>query len=71
MSKLSDWQKAWGDKVPLISEKPKPKAIDFSKAKRVPDRWQPKWIRDKYYGGTEPSARSQQQIQKMYNDFGR
>ena len=71
MSKLSDWQKAWGDKVPLTSKKPKPKAIDFSKAKRVPDRWQPKWIRDKYYGGTEPSARSQQQIQKMYNDFGR
>lgn len=69
--KLEKWQTAWGDKLPLTSEQPKPKAFDFTKVKRIPDRWQPKWIREKYYGGAEPSAKSQEQTRKMREQFRR
>ena len=71
MTKLQTWQTNWGDKLPLTSKTPKPKAFDFTKAKRVPDRWQPKWIRDKYYGGTQPSKRSQEQTRAMEQEFGK
>ncbi|MFK7818887.1 MAG: sulfatase-like hydrolase/transferase [Planctomycetaceae bacterium] len=70
MEKLANWQTAWGDDLPLTSDNPKPKAMDFTNAKRVPDRWQPKWIRDKYYGGTQPNEGSQKQIRKMMKEFG-
>ncbi len=54
MSKLmEESRKNIGDNDPLSVEKPEPKEIDYSKLKRVLDVWQPKWIRDKYFGGRE------------------
>jgi len=70
MKKLRAWQSEFGDKQRLTVAKPKPKAIDLTGKKRTPDRWQPKWIRDKYYGGVNSSERSQQQTQKMRKEFG-
>lgn len=39
-----------GDKLPLATDKPKPKAIDLSGQPREPDQWQPDWIVEKYFG---------------------
>ncbi len=71
MGKLTAWQTDFGDKLPLTSKNPKPKAIDFTSKKRVPDRWQPEWIRKKYFDGAAPNERSQQQIRKMREEFGK
>ena len=43
-------QEQAGDTLPLSVERPGPKAIDLSGRKREPDRWQPEWIRRKYFG---------------------
>ncbi len=48
---LQDWQTRLDDPLPLSTENPKPLRVDFSKVKRTLDRWQPGWIRDKYFGG--------------------
>lgn len=47
---MKQWQKKVGDDQPLRVAKPKPKTIDLSGRKRKPDRWQPEWIRKKYFG---------------------
>lgn len=52
MTKLMEKQRQlFGDQDPLSVKNPEAKEIDFSKAKRVLDKWQPKWIRDKYFDG--------------------
>jgi arylsulfatase A-like enzyme len=43
----------FGDRYPLDVENPQPKAAVYDNAKRSMDVWQPKWIRDKYFGGRE------------------
>ncbi|MHC4176642.1 MAG: sulfatase-like hydrolase/transferase [Planctomycetota bacterium] len=53
---LVQWQKKVDDKQPLASDKAKPKEIDMTGRPRKPDRWQPKWIRDKYFGGAQAEA---------------
>jgi len=50
MDLVRAWQKRVGDDLPLSVAKPKPKAIDLTGRKRKPDRWQPAWIRKKYFG---------------------
>lgn len=50
-AKLKDWQKNWGDKQPLTVDNPKKKNVDLTGKQRKPDRWQPQWIREKYFGG--------------------
>jgi arylsulfatase A-like enzyme len=50
---LRAWQKKVGDTQALTVAKPKPKQIDLTGRKRKPDRWQPKWIRAKYFGESE------------------
>lgn len=40
-----------GDDAPLSVDEPQPLTRDLSKVKRKPDRWQPRWIREKYFGG--------------------
>ncbi|UCG59577.1 MAG: sulfatase-like hydrolase/transferase [Phycisphaerales bacterium] len=47
---LSRCQQEVGDDLPLTVEKPASKAIDMSGRARKPDRWQPEWIRRKYFG---------------------
>ncbi|MDG2104224.1 MAG: sulfatase-like hydrolase/transferase [Pirellulaceae bacterium] len=46
---LADLQKVYGDTQPLMDDKKLPLQIDLKGVKRNPDRWQPKWIIDKYF----------------------
>jgi arylsulfatase A-like enzyme len=54
---LEAGQKWADDNQPLTVANPRPAKVDLSdanrppKRKRKPDRWQPKWIREKYFGG--------------------
>ncbi|MDC0273561.1 MAG: sulfatase-like hydrolase/transferase [Planctomycetaceae bacterium] len=50
MEQLEEWQQKVDDKTPLTSAKPKNMEIDLSGRKRTPDRHQPKWIVEKYFG---------------------
>jgi arylsulfatase A-like enzyme len=40
-----------GDWYPLSVATPAPKKPNYDNSKRVLDKWQPQWIRDKYFGG--------------------
>ncbi len=47
---ILQWETKLGKKgIPLTSKNPGPKVTDFTKRPRKPDRWQPKWIRKKYF----------------------
>jgi hypothetical protein len=50
---LAKWQKDLGDTQPLSSEKPQSAKIDLTGFKRYPDRHQPDWIVEKYFGGVK------------------
>jgi hypothetical protein len=50
-SMLSVARARYGDKTPLKIENPEPKEPVYENSKRRLDVWQPKWIRDKYFGG--------------------
>ena len=47
---LKTWQAKLGDAQPLTAPNPKPGEIDLSGGDRPPDKWQPDWIRAKYFG---------------------
>jgi arylsulfatase A-like enzyme len=47
---LKESQRKVGDDLPLSVPNPAPKEIDLSGHAREPDRWQPEWIRKKYFG---------------------
>ena len=49
MKLLATWQQKTGDKTPLTSKNPKPKAIDLTGRRRKPDRHQPPEILKKYF----------------------
>ncbi len=48
---MDEWRNRLGDPYPLSSQNPASKIPRFDNSKRVLDVWQPKWIRDKYFGG--------------------
>ena len=49
-SLLLKWEKNLGLKeMPLTVANPRPKQIDLTREPRNPDRWQPDWIRKKYF----------------------
>ena len=50
---LERWQVQVGDSLPLSVEHPGPRFVDLTHAPRKPDRWQPRWIRRKYFGEEE------------------
>jgi hypothetical protein len=50
---MASWRKQLGDPNPLSVENPEPKEAQYDNSKRVLDVWQPKWIRDKYFGGRD------------------
>ncbi len=54
---LNTWRERFGDDLPLAARSPKKKEIDLTGRERIPDRWQPEWIREKYFGGREPTKR--------------
>jgi len=49
-------QREVGDGLPLTVAEPEPKEIDMTGRQREPDRWQPEWIRRKYFGTDKYSA---------------
>lgn len=46
---LEAWQSFSSDNQPLQVENPRNSKVDLSGRERKPDRWQPKWIVDKYF----------------------
>ncbi|MEM9381379.1 MAG: sulfatase-like hydrolase/transferase [Planctomycetota bacterium] len=54
---LDVWRAVVGDTDPLAVDEPKPLHVDLSGAERKPDRWQPEWIREKYF---DPPAEPQE-----------
>ena len=48
---LQETQRAFGDDLPLSVDDPQPKAFPRSEQPRVPDAFQPQWIREKYFEG--------------------
>ena len=54
---MKSWRERLGDPYPLTVENPDPKEPQYDNSKRVLDGWQPKWIRDKYFGGRESPKR--------------
>ena len=53
IGEMKRWQKKLGDTVSLSTDNPKPKAINLTGKPRILDRWQPQWIREKYFGGRD------------------
>lgn len=51
MKLLVQTREVYGDTDPLQVENPEPKEPSYDNDKRKLDVWQPKWIRDKYFGG--------------------
>ena len=47
---LERWQEELGDDQALSVPNPKPKEVDLVGGERPPDKWQPAWIREKYFG---------------------
>ena len=47
---LADWQASTDDPHPLTVAEPQPMDIDLSGRARKPDRWQPRWVVEKYWG---------------------
>jgi hypothetical protein len=52
-AQMESWRKRLKDLYPLSIENPEPKIPNYAPSRRVLDRWQPKWIRDKYFGGSD------------------
>ena len=52
---MDEWRDKLDDPYPMKVDKPLDKKPQFDNQKRVLDRWQPKWIRDKYFDGREDS----------------
>jgi len=50
MRELRAWQRRFGDRVALTSAEPEPAEIDLTGRRRQPDRHQPAWIVEKYFG---------------------
>jgi arylsulfatase A-like enzyme len=48
---MHKWKKLLSDPHLLRSENPLPLKPSYNNAQRVLDRWQPKWIREKYFDG--------------------
>ena len=48
---MNKWRKLLSDPHPLKSENPLPLKPSYNNEQRVLDRWQPKWIREKYFDG--------------------
>lgn len=50
---MESHRKRLGDWYPLSVENPEPREPNYDNSKRFLDRWQPRWIRDKYFGGRD------------------
>ncbi len=50
---MGKWRTRLGDPYPLSVNNPLDKTPKFNNETRVLDRWQPKWIRNKYFDGRD------------------
>lgn len=50
---LGAWRAEYGDQDPLVSDSPESLQPSYDNSKRREDRWQPAWIREKYFGTRE------------------
>ena len=50
---MKSWRDRLADPYPLTVENAEPREPRYDNSKRVLDRWQPKWIRDKYFDGRD------------------
>lgn len=50
---MATWRRLTGDPDPLSVAEPGELRVDLSGAERKPDRWQPEWIREKYFDPPE------------------
>jgi arylsulfatase A-like enzyme len=54
-SLMENWREQLKDSQPLRIDKPASLQPSYDNKSRTLDAWQPKWIRDKYFGGREKS----------------
>ena len=52
---MGQWREQLNDTAPLRVDKPVSLTPTYENKRRILDVWQPKWIRDKYFGGRERS----------------
>jgi arylsulfatase A-like enzyme len=52
---MGQWREQLNDTAPLRVDKPASLTPTYENKRRTLDVWQPKWIRDKYFGGRERS----------------
>ena len=57
LGKLVDWQLATNDWQPLWVAGGRAEPVDLNSVNRKPDRWQPRWIVDKYFGDEETDGK--------------
>ena len=50
LSVMNSWRTRLGDPYPLNVKNPDSQELQYDNTKRVLDKWQPKWIREKYFG---------------------
>lgn len=67
---LVQWQQTVGDRQPLTVPNPKPKEVDLAGRARVPDRWQPDWIVEKYFEGVPAAEKDRRQVDRQRQEFG-
>ncbi|MEO0415720.1 MAG: sulfatase/phosphatase domain-containing protein, partial [Verrucomicrobiota bacterium] len=52
-SLMEKYRTELGDPYPITVDNPDTEPPHFDNSKRNPDKWQPKWIREKYFDGRE------------------
>ena len=50
---MNSWREKLSDPFPLSVDNPEPLKPKYSNSNRVEDRWQPQWIRDKYFAKSQ------------------
>lgn len=70
LKQLIQWQQDVGDQQPLSVANPAPREVNLTGRPRVPDRWQPEWIVEKYFDGVGMLPRDREQIEKQRVEFG-
>ena len=63
-AKLKQWQKKLGDQSPLRAINPASLTFTPDNTQRYPDKWQPKWICDKYFEGRSYKPRQRKKKKK-------
>jgi len=60
---MATWRRLTGDPDPLTVTEPSELHVDLGGAKRKPDRWQPEWIREKYFDPPEEESAEEESVE--------